>query len=104
MAGTLSSAIKAVEVSKLDDEEKKAVLDTLHDANGTLGSVLASDRWIYRWVVIFLGLTVLFAVVGMLVLVALSKIDKLPDGVVAIASAAVGALAGLLAPSPAQRV
>jgi hypothetical protein len=28
---------------------------------------------------------------------------KTPDGVIAIGSAAVGALAGLLAPSPAQR-
>jgi hypothetical protein len=103
MAGTLTTAIKTVETSKLTEEEKQGVLATLHEASGAVGSALATDRTIYRLIVIFLGLAVLVALVGILALVALGKADKLPDGVVAIASAAVGALAGLLAPSPAQR-
>ena len=103
MAASLSTAIKAVETAKLSDDEKNAVLQSLHAASGEVASALATDKWVYRWVVIFLGLTVLLAVLGMLVLVALGKADKLPDGIVAIASAGVGALAGLLAPSPTQR-
>src|SRR5260370_38660807 len=64
---------------------------------------LATDRWIYRAVVIILGLAVLATVFGGLTLVLVLHSDpniKLPDAIVAIGSAAVGALAGLLAPSP----
>jgi uncharacterized integral membrane protein len=64
-------------------------------------SPLDYDVVIYRIVVAVLGLTVLLTVFGgiYLALKADSNI-KLPDGIVAIGSAAVGALAGLLAPSP----
>jgi hypothetical protein len=64
---------------------------------------LRTDVWIYRTVVIILGVTVLATVFGGIYLAIISKADlnvKLPDAVVAIGSAAVGALAGLLAPSP----
>lgn len=63
---------------------------------------LRTDRVIYRSVVIVLGLCVLITVIGGIWLVYLgSGSDKirLPDAVVAIGSAAIGALAGLLAPS-----
>ncbi len=68
---------------------------------GNLTSPLKFDLWIYRVVVGVLGLTVLTTVVGGIWLA--FKADpniKLPDAIVAIGSAAVGALAGLLAPSP----
>jgi hypothetical protein len=57
------------------------------------------DVWTYRLVVIFLGAVALGVVSGAVYLFALDKGD-LPSGVIAIASAAVGALAGLLAPTP----
>jgi hypothetical protein len=62
---------------------------------------LDTDNWIYRIVVLSLGLALLGTLAG---LIALSwKGDRtIPDGLVAIGSAAVGALAGLLAPSPRQ--
>jgi len=62
-----------------------------------------ADRWPYRLVIIALGLTALFVVVGVFVLKALKgDAVTIPDALVAIGSAAVAGLAGLLAPSPAQ--
>lgn len=61
------------------------------------------DRWPYRLVVIALGLTAIFVVVGVFVLKALKgDTVTIPDALVAIGSAAVAGLAGLLAPSPTQ--
>ncbi len=62
---------------------------------------LESDKWIYRIVVMALGLAVLLSVGGAILLAWHSQ-GATPEGVVAIGSAAVGALAGLLAPSPAK--
>lgn len=59
------------------------------------------DTWIYRLVVGSLGLTVLLVVIGAIVL-SLGEAREIPAVLTAIGSAAVGALAGLLAPSPRQ--
>ncbi|MBP6748147.1 MAG: hypothetical protein KA144_00800 [Xanthomonadaceae bacterium] len=67
--------------------------------------VIDTDPWIYRMVVFFLGVTVMSTVIGGIVLTwvgGTSANFQIPQGVVAIGSAAVGALAGLLAPSPRQ--
>lgn len=66
-----------------------------------LAAPLQSDVWIYRMVVGALGLSVLGGVIGAIVLAAYGK--PIPELLVALGSAAVGALAGLLAPSPVQR-
>jgi hypothetical protein len=66
---------------------------------------LDSDPWIYRMVVFFLGFCVIATVVGGIFLTytgGTSQNFQIPQGIVAIGSAAVGALAGLLAPSPRQ--
>ena|ERR1700681_3775121 len=60
---------------------------------------LQSDVWIYRMVVGALGLVVLIAIIGAIVLSVSGK--PIPDVLTALGSAAIGALAGLLAPSPA---
>jgi len=65
-------------------------------------SPLAWDQWIYRLVVIFLGFTVISSVIGAIILAA-RGITTTPEILVAIGSAAVGAMAGLLAPSPVQK-
>ena len=65
-------------------------------------SPLQADNWIYRIVVGALGLAVLLSVVGAIFLSA-QKITPIPDMLTAIGSAAVGALAGLLAPTPSPR-
>lgn len=65
-------------------------------------SPLKTDKWIYRIVVSTLGLAILLAVSGGIYLAA--KPDTaIPDILVAIGSAAVGALAGLLAPTPGSK-
>ena len=68
-------------------------------------SPLQTDAWIYRMVVLFLGFAVLTTVVGGIVLTYMGGTSpnfQIPQGIVAIGSAAVGALAGLLAHSPKQ--
>lgn len=65
----------------------------------TMGAMpLATDVWIYRGVIGALGFTVSMCVVGGLLLAFYGK--PTPEGVIAIGSTAMGAMAGLLAPSP----
>jgi hypothetical protein len=61
---------------------------------------LQSDKWIYRCVVIALGAGLIITIIGGIVSNLTGQAKPLPDGLIAIGSAAVGALAGLLAPSP----
>jgi hypothetical protein len=63
---------------------------------GVIDTPLNSDVWIYRIVVIVLGMTVLITVIAGIVHIG----KELPEAVLAIGSTAVGALAGLLAPAP----
>jgi hypothetical protein len=61
---------------------------------------LASDLWIYRFAISTLGALALLSLGGSLVLTALGH--DAPQVTVALGSAAVGALAGLLTPSPSR--
>lgn len=66
-------------------------------------SPLETDLWIYRIIVLSLGITILSIIIGVIVLIGTGKIadDKgVPTILTAIGSAAIGALAGLLAPPP----
>jgi len=85
----------------IPDDARSVINSTIARLNSPLGS----DVWIYRAVVVILGICVISTVLGGIVLVMYGKGDTkivLPDGIVAIGSAAVGALAGLLAPSPKE--
>ena len=62
---------------------------------------LHNDIWLYRLVVAVLGLTVVASVTGA-ILLALSG-QSTPEVLIALGSAAIGGLAGLLAPSPLNR-
>jgi hypothetical protein len=84
--------------SSIPDETKVKLLDALH----AIPTPLQSDKWVYRLVVCFLGFTVIGTVIGGFIISGKSAQD-IPQGLVALGSAAVGALAGLLAPSPANR-
>jgi len=66
-----------------------------------LAAPLQSDVWIYRIVVGALALAILSAVGGAILLAMNGR--PVPEVLLAIGSGAVGALAGLLAPSPAGR-
>lgn len=59
------------------------------------------DVWVFRLVVVSLGLCMLASLIGAIVL-AVKGMDT-PEILVALGSAAVGGLAGLLAPSPLNR-
>jgi hypothetical protein len=59
------------------------------------------DRMLYRMVVAVLGLTVVTSVIGTIVLAMAGK--STPEVIVALGSAAIGGLGGLLAPSPLNR-
>ena len=63
---------------------------------------LQTDRWIYRIVVTALGVAVLLVIAGAIALALV--VDEIPEVVTqlltAIGSASVGAIAGLLAPTP----
>jgi hypothetical protein len=63
-----------------------------------LAAPLERDVWIYRIVVGALSLVALVAIVGAIVVAVSTSDTQVPDAVVALGSAAVGALAGLLAP------
>ena len=63
-----------------------------------------TDYWIYRIIVLALGLAVLSIIVG-LIIIAVNKItleNQLITIFTAISSGAIGAMAGLLAPSPSK--
>lgn len=59
------------------------------------------DHWIYRAVVVVLGFMVVTSLVGTIVLVMTDH--STPEIIVALGSAAIGGLAGLLAPAPSNR-
>ena len=66
--------------------------------------VMEHDPLIYRMVVGALALTVLIVVVGVIILkYSTGEKFSVPDILTALGSAAIGALAGLLAPSPVAR-
>jgi hypothetical protein len=70
------------------------------EAIAGLATPLQSDVWIYRIVVGALALAILGSVVGAIVLALQDR--AIPEVLLAIGSASVGALAGLLAPSPSS--
>jgi hypothetical protein len=61
---------------------------------------LETDVWIYRIVVLVLGAAILGVVASALLLKLIDNQTGIPDALVAIGTGALGALAGLLAPTP----
>jgi hypothetical protein len=62
---------------------------------------LPQDVWVYRIVVVALALAVMASLVGAIILAIEGR--PTPELLVALGSAAVGGLAGLLAPSPLNK-
>lgn len=90
-------AVRISSEPDLAEEIKKNPAQAL----AAIAAPLQSDKWVYRIVVLALGIAVCSAVGGAIVLAAMGR--EAPEILVALGSAAVGALAGLLAPSPANR-
>jgi hypothetical protein len=64
---------------------------------------ITSDPLVYRMVVGVLGALVLIVALGAIVLVMFNGKD-VPQGILALGSAAVGGLVGLLVPSPVEKI
>jgi hypothetical protein len=83
--------LSALQADPLDELEKLR-------AEAVQRAIYQGDRLVYRIAVIVLGSLALIAAIGSIVLVAYGQ--DTPEAVVALGSAAVGALVGLFAPSP----
>jgi len=94
--GELAAALQA------DPELAARVKDDPAGAIAGLAAPLQTDVWIYRIVVGALALAILGAVGGAILLAMNGR--TIPEVLLAIGSGAVGALAGLLAPSPARGI
>jgi len=83
-------------------QDPKLAEEIKEDPAGTLARAAAPipDTTVYKIIVSALGLAVLVALVGSIILVLRDKTNL--EVLTALGSAAVGALAGLLAPSPAN--
>ena len=76
---------------------EKTVKDVIEDA-----AKWREDKFLYRTAVIVLGILTLIAAGGSIYLTLELPDKPIPDVLVALGSAAVGALVGLFAPSPAK--
>jgi hypothetical protein len=84
---------------RVSDDQKAA----LHQVAEKVAKIQASiayknDVWFYRSVVIFLGSAMLLVIIGIIILNFHGTTSN--EALTAIGSAAVGALAGIFAPSP----
>ena len=98
----IQSATDIVAKIAQDPQFEAAVRENPADAIARVAAPmpLQNDNWIYRIVVGSLGSVILITIIGGLYLAYVGK--NLPEGIIALSSAAVGALAGLLAPSPTR--
>lgn len=81
----------------LQDLAKEADADRWSAASAIWGN----DRWLYRFAVTVLGVLALITAVGAIVLTVVPSPPRdVPQVLIALGSAAVGALVGLFAPSP----
>ncbi len=90
---------EAARLMEKDDELQNKMRE---DPVGTLKTMgvmpLLTDYWIYRGVIVVLGLVIIMTVAGSVLLAFHGK--TIPEGVFVLAGTCAGAMAGLLAPSP----
>jgi hypothetical protein len=106
---TLGFADRALEIIKSDtrlqDDFKQDPVKTMEKVtkqiNEEAQAAYLSDKQFYRIVVYFLGGDASLAAIGSIILVSISKTT--PEVLVALGSAAIGALVGLFAPSPVNK-
>ena len=88
-------------VKRLKTDPMPVLEETAKKAEAKTEPAYRGDKWLYRIAVIVLGSLALIAAVGSLLLVFGGKTT--PEVLVALGSAAVGALVGLFAPSPTEK-
>ena len=107
MNGTLAKNFATVLAERTDDLAqasdpeivKKIIVESTNEAKRRT-PIFLIDRMIYRITVTVLGLSVLSVIyVQYKLAIPPGNANEIPDGIIAIGSAAIGALAGLLAPT-----
>ena len=88
-------------IQELKSKPEETLKKLEHQVVNALPRALEQDKWVYRIVVGSLSLVVLVVVLGVIYLTAKATAGtpNIPDVLTALGSAAIGALAGLLAPS-----
>lgn len=102
MARQAESVEDLAEMVRDDPELAREIQSRPAEAIAALAAPLQRDVWIYRIVVGALSLVAVLSIVGAIVVAVGTNDTQVPDAVVALGSAAVGALAGLLAPQAAR--
>ena len=98
MARRVETVEDLAEMIREDPELAKEIQRRPAEMIAELAAPLARDVWIYRIVVGALSLVAVLSIVGAILVAVGTDDSQVPDAVVALGSAAVGALAGLLAP------
>jgi hypothetical protein len=88
-------------VSKLKEATKESATEGKKEADAENIAAYFRDKEFYRGVLIILGAAVIIATIGGLALSFNGK--DIPQFIVAVGTTALGAIAGILAPSPAQK-
>jgi len=88
-------------LENMDAAQKSEVSKKIKESVDDSKSPLDTDVWIYRIIVLVLGLVILLTVGGIM-FVYNKEGSTIPETLTALGSGALGALAGLLAPSPRQ--
>lgn len=92
---------KTNEFAQAADEQavEGVIAEVQKEAAERIPTPLQTDPWIYRGTVVVLGLAVLLVAIAQYHITLQGKNVAIPDGLIAIGSVAIGALAGLLAPT-----
>ncbi len=90
--------------TRMQSVKTRATRTVKENVTGVIKSMpvpLESDVWIYRMIVAAVGLVLLVSVAGIITLSLQEKTP--PDVLVALVSAALGGLTGLLVPAPKRK-
>jgi hypothetical protein len=98
MARRVESVEDLAEMVREDPVLAREIQSRPAETIADLAAPLEHDVWIYRIVVGALSFVAIFSIVGAIIVAVGTNDTQVPDAVVALGSAAVGALAGLLAP------
>lgn len=88
--------------SELKNKAVEEVKKVQEDADKKTGNPFNWDAWIYRSAIMVLGFVIIIAIIGTIWLT-LAGITELPSILIALGSASVGAIAGILTPNPGSR-
>jgi hypothetical protein len=103
MARRVETVEDLADMVREDPELAKEIQSHPAETIAELAAPLERDVWIYRIVVSALSLVAVLSIVGAIVVAVGTNDTQVPDAVVALGSAAVGAMAGLLAPHGGRR-